>query len=439
MNILSNIIANLFHILGILLICSNLFRMEKKNCNIYKKIIVILIVDIANVLFNFLVKNINLELIFYFLCILLVMKMLYMEAIQKMIIFDIVGSIIMNLLEMIFSDISNSIFNILDIKFDYIEAIISSGMTVIIIAIISIILGENDNFEREKITRRFWIIFAIDLISNFSILAIFSIVVERECVDSTKLAYTLLYAVVTIGLFLQMFFIIYIFISRNVHKEKELLAKKYLEEQNNYYEYLKEREVETKKFRHDIRSHLYLLDKVYKEGKREEFETYLNDIKDKVDRLGIKVNVGNDIVNAILDKYFAEAKSKNVKLKVQGHFPMGCNISAYHLCTIFSNLLSNAVEAAQKAENKEVWVICSYTEKNIIIEVGNYFSGFSDNRKKLITTKKEKQYHGWGIKNVKDSVKECEGLMDIEIQEDSFIVSITLKNEGSKNEHSNSR
>ncbi len=127
MNILSNIIANLFHILGILLICSDLFRMEKKNCNIYKKIIVILIVDIANVLFNFLVKNINLELIFYFLCILLVMKMLYMEAIQKMIIFDIVGSIIMNLLEMIFSDISNSIFNILDIKFDYIEAIISSG------------------------------------------------------------------------------------------------------------------------------------------------------------------------------------------------------------------------------------------------------------------------------------------------------------------------
>ena len=240
MNILSNIIANLFHILGILLICSNLFRMEKKNCNIYKKIIVILIVDIANVLFNFLVKNINLELIFYFLCILLVMKMLYMEAIQKMIIFDIVGSIIMNLLEMIFSDISNSIFNILDIKFDYIEAIIPSGMTVIIIAIISIILGENDNFEREKITRRFWIIFAIDLISNFSILAIFSIVVERECVDSTKLAYTLLYAVVTIGLFLQMFFIIYIFISRNVHKEKEVLAKKYLEEQNNYYEYLKE-------------------------------------------------------------------------------------------------------------------------------------------------------------------------------------------------------
>lgn len=184
---------------------------------------------------------------------------------------------------------------------------------------------------------------------------------------------------------------------------------------------------------------MYLLDKVYKEGKCEEFEIYLNDIKDKVDRLGIKVNVGNDIVNAILDKYFAEAKSKNVKLKVQGHFPMGCNVSAYHLCTIFSNLLSNAIEAAQKAENKEVWVICSYTEKNIIIEVGNYFSGYSDNRKKLITTKKEKQYHGWGIKNVKDSVKECEGLMDIEIQEDSFIVSITLKNEGSKNEHSNSR
>ena len=50
-------------------------------------------------------------------------------------------------------------------------------------------------------------------------------------------------------------------------------------------------------------------------------------------------------------------------------------------------------------------------------------------KNRLQTTKSEKEYHGWGIKNVRDSVMDCKGLMDIEIVEDKFIVSITLKNE----------
>lgn len=33
------------------------------------------------------------------------------------------------------------------------------------------------------------------------------------------------------------------------------------------------------------------------------------------------------------------------------------------------------------------------------------------------------------MKNVEDSVVDCKGLMDIEIVDDKFIISITLKNE----------
>ena len=47
---------------------------------------------------------------------------------------------------------------------------------------------------------------------------------------------------------------------------------------------------------------------------------YLQDIIERVDRLGTKVNVGNDIANAILDKYYAEAINKGINIQIQGHF-----------------------------------------------------------------------------------------------------------------------
>ena len=216
----------------------------------------------------------------------------------------------------------------------------------------------------------------------------------KQVVHDGKAVYIIIYLLVSIGLIIQIVSTVALIISRNIHRENEMLAKKYLEEQKNYYEYLEQREVETKKFRHDIRNHLYLLDKVKKEGKNEEFEKYLQDIIERVDRLGTKVNVGNDIANAILDKYYAEAINKGINIQIQGHFPINCSVSAYHLCTIFSNLLSNAIEAAEKATIKKVWVICRYTENEIIIEIGNSYCDNNLNKKNLKTKKPEKQYHG---------------------------------------------
>ena len=93
-------------------------------------------------------------------------------------------------------------------------------------------------------------------------------------------------------------------------------------------------------------------------------------------------------------------------------------------------MLNNAIEAADKTDKKYIWIVCQYTEKVIIIEIGNYYCDSNKlDKNKLQTTKNEKEYHGWGMKNVEDSVADCKGLMDIEIKDDKFIVSVTLKNE----------
>ena len=397
MNIFCNILANLFHIMGILLIAENILQFTKSKNSNGLKILATIIVSIfsANPV---LMKHTGLDLISFLVCIFIIIKICFVEKNKTVIVYIIGSSMVLECVEMFFSQIVETIVEMLKLNARNYSNLIASLLTLICI------------------------------IANFCVLAILAYITMKQVVHDGKAVYIIIYLLVSIGLIIQIVSTVALIISRNIHRENEMLAKKYLEEQKNYYEYLEQREVETKKFRHDIRNHLYLLDKVKKEGKNEEFEKYLQDIIERVDRLGTKVNVGNDIANAILDKYYAEAINKGINIQIQGHFPINCSVSAYHLCTIFSNLLSNAIEAAEKATIKKVWVICRYTENEIIIEIGNSYCDNNLNKKNLKTKKPEKQYHGWGLKNVEDSVNACNGLIDIEIENGCFVVSVTLKN-----------
>ena len=305
-------------------------------------------------------------------------------------------------------------------------AVLSLGF----IGIVSILLSKITDEGIRNISIKYWILFTFNLFANFCILTLMTTVTVEEMAYRNRGIYVVACISVTVGLCIEMASVILLLVSRNMYKEKEVIIKQYLEKQVTYYEYLKEREKETKKFRHDIRGHLYFLNKLKKEGKNQEFEAYFQDIIGRVDDLENSINVGNDIVNAVLSTTDAEAKSKNIKMSVRGHFPSECNISAYNLCTIFFNLLNNAIEAADKTKKKEIWVICQYEKEVIIVEIGNYYCDSKKlDKSRLQTTKGEKEYHGWGMKNVEDSVADCQGLMDIDIVDDKFIVSITLKNE----------
>ena len=429
MNILCSVIADVLHIIGILLICKFYLQLKEKTDDKYRYL-KILIVSVSFSLIISAIKNQTIALIIYLLCVGIIMQITYLENNKKIIVCTIWVSVIVEMLDMLsilLVDIASAVMNYNN---DSLENLFAAFLSLGFISIVSILLRRITDESISRIHVKYLALFTVNLFADFCILALMTHVTLEEIAYQNKIAYIIIYISVSIGLLIQMACVILLLVSRNMHKEKESIIKQYLEEQVKQYEYLNEREKETKKFRHDIRGHLYFLNKLKQEGRDQEFEDYFQVIIGKVDDLGNNVNVGNDIVNAVLNKAYAEANNKNIKINVTGHFPSQCDISAYNLCTIFFNLLNNAIEAADKTMKREVWVVCQYTEKIIIIEIGNYYCNNNKlDKNKLMTTKSEKEYHGWGMKNVEDSVAECKGLMDIEIERDKFIVSITLKNE----------
>lgn len=237
------------------------------------------------------------------------------------------------------------------------------------------------------------------------------------------------YILMSVGVFIQLGLLIALYFSRNAYRTQQALAKKYLEEQAAHYTYLSEREQNTKKFRHDLKAHMSMIKQLYAEGKQEELEAYFRAMTEKVAAIGNRVTVNNDIADAIINRYYDEAERLGIKLLVEGHFPGVCVISPYDLCTVLSNLLSNAIEAEKEAGGSEVYIGVRYDEKQIFLVIRNdYKNPIKHAKDRFISTKGEVQHQGLGIINVKEVVDRNNGHIAFDISEAGFVARLSLWN-----------
>lgn len=103
------------------------------------------------------------------------------------------------------------------------------------------------------------------------------------------------------------------------------------------------------------------------------------------------------------------------------------------ICSIFGNILDNAIEAVMNLENEEDRIISIKVQKKngmIIITTDNYYNGSIILKDGLPMTKKDNiSYHGFGLKSIKRTAKKYGGTMSV-IADDMFhlVVMIPVQN-----------
>jgi len=100
------------------------------------------------------------------------------------------------------------------------------------------------------------------------------------------------------------------------------------------------------------------------------------------------------------------------------------------ICSIFGNALDNAIESVIKLEDKEkrlIHVTVSQQKSFLMIRVENYFEGGLEYAKgQLESTKKEKAFHGYGIKSIRYTVNKYDGAVDIDTKDNWFNLRILI-------------
>lgn len=223
-------------------------------------------------------------------------------------------------------------------------------------------------------------------------------------------------------------------IFRKKYKEESKLKDEYLRITKDYVGMVRENAKETRKVRHDLQAHMHILQHYLEQKEYLKALEYLAKMQENMTRAIRKmVSVNHEIVDAVLQEAIVRGEGLQIQWEVDGVFPDNLSITDFDLCTIFSNLLSNSIEACRKLEreNRYICLEIRRTEEHLLIEVENpVLTPVALENLGRVTEKDDGENHGFGIANVKATVEKNKGNIYFENKKGIFAVKIlfTLEN-----------
>ena len=197
---------------------------------------------------------------------------------------------------------------------------------------------------------------------------------------------------------------------------------------NQYVQYQQSREaIDIINYKyHDLKHYIHALKSVESEQKRND---YLKRLEEELAGYGMQYKTGNRVLDTLLT-------SKNLYC-AKNQIAMTCIVDGalfdfmddIDICSIFGNALDNAIECEEKMqEEKRMIEVSAYLQKKfLIIRFENYYEGNVKFHKEFpITTKKETQFHGYGLKSLCSTVRKYGGETDISMQENWFRLKILI-------------
>lgn len=182
---------------------------------------------------------------------------------------------------------------------------------------------------------------------------------------------------------------------------------------------------ELRRFRHDYKNHMIVVNSYLEYGKVEEARKYLEAVNESIRGVIEKIKTGNFVSDAILNNKSVCAAKDGIKIIFSGNIP-NKGIKNEDLCTVLANLTDNAIEACRKqTENKTVYIEAGRSNGYFILSVSNPFNKYE--YRGLRTSKADRKNHGWGLKNVERVIKKYGGALVTEAKDGIFTADVRMK------------
>lgn len=181
--------------------------------------------------------------------------------------------------------------------------------------------------------------------------------------------------------------------------------------------------------KHDMEAHIIVLQYYLNEGLYEDAEQYLHKLRNipMPEVESVKLETGNKLVDVLIEEYLS--RDLEIFFVCEGVIPNKIEISSYDLCVIFSNIITNAVEACEKLckLEKKIHMRLRTEKDSFIIEVENPIEWEVEKVQSVYkSTKTDVINHGYGMKNIEEVIKKYKGNIDFEIEKNLFVIKIEL-------------
>lgn len=352
-----------------------------------------------------------------------IISLTYEASVQKRIIYVIYMYLFMAVAEIITAAMTGYVYFSIFKQGNYRD---SFG----VIAIRIVIYGETLLLENIKLTKSGrnigWIFGLASIMIPVSTLILEVIIANQTNLTKVEAvgSVSLLFAVNIIAFYL------YDSLAENYIKKSKLAL---LQKENELYsrqcEIMQSSTEDLQAFRHDMSNQLIILNHLLEEGKDEEAKRQLNQLSHFIKGKVIYSTSGNTIIDGLVNYKLQSAASENIKVKTEIVVPEQLNIDIADLITVVGNLLDNALEALKKVdrERRILTIKIVFSQERLIGRITNTYCGeIYKKDDKILTSKKEKQKHGYGLSNVEKIIKKYNGYIEIDHADGEFRVNFII-------------
>ena len=194
--------------------------------------------------------------------------------------------------------------------------------------------------------------------------------------------------------------------------------------------------------RHDIKNRYSYMSLLIDNGQYDELKEYLQSMCDEIVPSFAVIDCGNRTVTNILNMEKAKAEARGIRMEAELNVPPVLPFKDTDLCSVFSNLIDNAIEACESAdaENRDIRVRVSILQEYLYIGVMNPLPAGRSREEalELKTTKRDAASHGFGTKIVRRIAAFYNGYVTYSEQSGWFIAEVMLdmmqRREGGEND-----
>lgn len=285
--------------------------------------------------------------------------------------------------------------------------------------------------------RKIWILFSL-IISTFLFVTVIFTELYQKAPENSSVS--TLYFTVSIAFFITGIITIYFFtyICNSFSNEKRMYVL-----QSGYNGIKEQLSVQSEnsrkisKIRHDTKNHLQNAKMLLAQGQYDAVESLVNDMIGQTDNIHLEFNAvtGNDIIDAAIAVKSAICKSCGVDFKLNCETLPTINISEIDLSSLISNILDNAVTAAEKTDAPQVILKIFVRGEYLNIVSENTYSNIikkCDEGKltTFLTTKCNSAEHGFGTQIIAEIAQKYDGTCVYKYENGLFKMNVMLNYSG---------
>lgn len=217
----------------------------------------------------------------------------------------------------------------------------------------------------------------------------------------------------------------------NYMKEKEMRSMLELKDQlvRSEYEMVKQLQAEQEALSHNMRNHLLILDNMLREGRTDEAGAYIRQLGTPLQSLSPAVWTSTPTLDVLLNHTRSRCSLSGIRFTVQADALDLSPMEDQDICSLFSNLLDNAYEAAARMPEGQSWIHVKIRriKKMIFIDISNSASQAPCRRNgRIVSNKQDSRLHGIGLNSAGMSAQKYGGQLESGYKDSVFSVRVSF-------------